>query len=81
MKYDTPQPRKRDILDDSVVKETLGIIEDLLDMKLDLDFTTEKEIVAFLDYPERFIQDEKTIEDIRNLKELIIEMSDLYYAE
>lgn len=81
MKYDMPEPEKRDILDDSIVKQTLDIIENLLEENLDLDITSESEVVEFLDYPERFIKDQRVIKEIRNLKELIIEMSDIYYAE
>lgn len=80
MKYDIPNPDQRDILDDSNVKQTLDIIENLLEQKLNLNITTESEVVELLDYPERFIKDKKAIEEIRNLKELIIEMSDIYYA-
>ena len=80
MTYEIPEPQKRDILDDSNVKETLDIIEDFTGEKLNVDIKTEHELVEFLDYPERFIQDKKAIEVIKSLKELIIEMSDIYYA-
>ena len=80
MKYDIPNPDQRDILDDSNVKQTLDIIEYLLDQNLNLNIATQSEVVELLDYPERFIKDKKAIEKIRNLKELIIKMSDIYYA-
>lgn len=81
MKYNIPEPQKRDILDDSIVKQTLDIIENLLEESLDLNITSESEVVEFLDYPERFVKDQRVIGEIRNLKELIIEMSDIYYVE
>ena len=60
---------KVDILDDSSVKQTLDIIENLLEQNLNLNITTESEVAELLDYPERFIKDKKAIEEIRNLKE------------
>lgn len=80
MKYDIPNPDQRDILDDSNVKQTLDIIEYLLDQNLNLNIATQSEVVELLDYPERFIKDKKAIEEIRKFKELIIKMSDIYYA-
>ena len=80
MEYEIGKPDPRDILDESNAKQTLHIIERLLGRKLNLDIRSEIEIVQLLDYPERFIEDENTIEEIRNLKDLIIEMSGIYYA-
>jgi hypothetical protein len=77
MKYNNMigKPDPRGILDDSRAKQALNIIEQLLGRKLNLDIRSEREMVELLDYPERFIKDKDTIEEIRNLKELIIEMS------
>ena len=80
IKYEIPGPEKEDILDDSIVKNALNIIDKLLNTKLNLDITTQSEVAELLDYPERFIKDKKIIEDIKDLKGLIIEMSDIYYA-
>lgn len=69
------------ILDDSQLKETINIIENLIDEKFEVEIENQDQLFTLLNNPEAVLTNEKTIADIKDLKELIFEMSDLYNAD
>ena len=77
----TGKVNKKFILDESNVKETVNIIENLLDEKLEVEIKDQDQLRELLDNPEAVLSNPKTITDLKDLKELILEMSDLYHAE
>lgn len=77
----TGKVNKKFILDDSEVTETVNIIENLLDEKLEVEIKDQDQLRELLNNPEAVLSNPKTITDLKDLKELILEMSDLYYAE
>lgn len=77
----TGKVNKKFILDDSEVTETVNIIENLLDEKLEVEIKDQDQLRELLDNPEAILSNPKTITDLKDLKELILEMSDLYHAE
>ena len=77
----TGKVNKKFILDESNVKETVNIIENLLDEKLEVEIKDQDQLREILDNPEAVLSNPKTITDLKDLKELILEMSDLYNAE
>lgn len=82
MTYDiSDNDNKEFVLDDSEIKETVNIIENLTDKKLNVEIKNQDQLQTLLDDPEELLDDEELIEDIKNLKELIKQMSDVYYAE
>lgn len=82
MTYDMSNDNNKEfILDDSEVKETVNIIENLTDRKLNVEIKNQDQLQTLLDNPAELIDDEDLIEDIKKLKELIKQMSDVYYAE
>lgn len=76
----TEKEKKEFILDDSNIKETLNIISELIGTNLDIEIKNEEELINFLDNPGNYLNNEETIIQIRELKELIIKMSGIYYA-
>lgn len=68
------------ILDDSQLKETINIVENLIDEKLEVEIEDQDQLITLLNNPEAVLTNEKTIADIKDLKELIFEMSELYNA-
>ena len=77
----TGKVNKKFVLDESNVKETVNIIENLLDEKLEVEIKDQDQLRELLDNPEAVLSNPKTITDLKDLKELILEMSDLYHAE
>lgn len=71
---------KEFVLDDSEVKETVNIIENLTNRKVNVEIKNQDQLQTLLDDPEELLDDENLIEDIKKLKELIKQMSDVYYA-
>lgn len=80
MEYEKNHLDKQFILDDSLEKETLNIIENLIGKKLNIEINNQRELVEFLNNPGLFLNDQEMIDDIKNLKELIVEMSSIYHA-
>ena len=78
MKYNIPLPNERAILNDSNVKETLNIIESLTGKKINLKIESNSQLLTLLNEPETLLDDKELIADIKNLKELIVQMSDIY---
>ena len=77
----TGKVNKKFILDDSEVTQTVNIIENLLDEKLEVEIKDQDQLRELLENPEAVLSNPKTITDLKDLKELILEMSDLYHAE
>lgn len=80
MKYNNPEFDKKFKLDDSLVRETLNLIENLIGKKLNLELESQDDLKILFDNPELIIDNPETVEKIKELKELIIGMSDIYYA-
>lgn len=80
MKYNIPERNKRDKLDDSNYIQAYNNLEKVLGVKLNLEIKSEEEIVELLKNPEKFIEDKEVINNIKEVKNIIIEMSDIYYA-
>ena len=78
MLYEEGNAEDKTVFDEGITEEFLGIIESLLGKKLDLKFSTPTEIFDFMNDPGAFIDDEDTIDEIRNLKDLISEMGDIF---
>ena len=80
MKYNIPEDNKKDKLDDSNYIQAYNNLEKILEVKLNLEIKSEEEIVELLKHPEKFIEDEEVVNNIKEVKNIIIEMSDIYYA-
>lgn len=68
------------ILDDGNVKETINIIKQFIDKDIEVNIKTEEELVDFIDNPEKYVDDDQLVKEIKDLKELIVLMGDFYYA-
>lgn len=81
MTYDlTGDINKEDVLDDSIEKETLSIIERLIGKKLDLEIKDQGQLLDFLNNPDKFLEDKDTAREVEDLREVILGMSDVYNA-
>lgn len=78
MRYEIPKKDKKAFLDDSLVKETLNIIERLTGKNIDVEIINQVELFDFINNPKNFLNDEDLIREIEDLREIIIEMSDVY---
>lgn len=77
--FDSPNKKNKEIIEEkNILKNTISILEELLDKKLNIEIKTQSDLVDFINNPEKYIDDEAIIEEIKRLKELVIEMSDLY---
>lgn len=77
----TGKVNKKFILDDSEVTETVNIIENLLDEKLEVEIKDQDQLREPLDNPSKLIYDEKLIEKVKKFKKMIIKKSTTYYVE
>ena len=59
-------------------QDTINIIENLLGKKLNIKIKNQSDLLDFINNPSKYIDDVEIIEEIKRLKELVIEMSDLY---
>lgn len=80
MKYDIPESDKKDRLDDSNFIQAYNNLEKVIGIKLNLNIKNENEIVELLKHPEKFIKDQEIINSIKEVRDIVIEMSDIYYA-
>lgn len=80
MEYSMPKKDKKDVLDESNIVETLGMIKNLIGEDFEVEIETEVDLIKFINNPDLFLNDEQIVDSIRKLKEVIIEMSDFYYA-
>ena len=77
MLYEEGKSEDKVVFDEGITEEFLGIIESLLGKKLDLKFSNPGEVFDFMNNPGDFIEDEEIIDEIKGLKDLISEMSDI----
>lgn len=80
MEYSMPKKDKRDVLDESSIVETLEMIKNMIGEDFEVEIETEADLIKFINNPDLFLNDEQIVDSIRKLKEVIIEMSDFYYA-
>ena len=77
----TGKVNKKFILDDSEVTETVNIIENLLDEKLEVEIKNQDQLQILLDKPAKLIDDEELIQKVKKFKNFIIKKSTTYYVE
>ncbi len=80
MKYNILEQEKQDILDDSNITQAINIIKQLIENDFDIEIETESELIDLINSPELFLEDKKIIEEIKDLKDIIIKTGDFYYA-
>ena len=78
MLYEEGNTEDKTVFDEGITEEFLGIIESLLGKKLDLKFTNLTELFDFMNDPGAFLEDEEIIDEIKDLKDLISEMGDIF---
>lgn len=72
---------KKFILDDSEVKETVNIIENITNRKLNIEIKNHDQLQILLDKPAKLIDDEEIIQKVKFFKKIIIKKSTTYYVE
>lgn len=80
MKYDIPNKEKGDILDNNSIKQVLSIIKELVEEDFTVKIETAAKLIDFLNNPELFLDDEKTIDKIKKLRDIIVQTGDFYYV-
>lgn len=80
MKYPILKNQKEHILDDSNITEVLNKVKNLIGKNFEVELETDDDLVLFLNKPEVFIEDEKTIGLIKELRELIEIMGEVYHV-
>lgn len=80
MEYKTPEKDSDDVLDDSNITQTIDVIKELTGKEFEINIETEAELIDFIDNPEKYIDDIELSQKISELKKLIIQMGDVYYA-
>ena len=80
MKYPIFKNQKEDILDDSNITEVLNKVKNLIGKNFEVELGTDDDLVLFLNKPEVFIEDEETIGLIKELRELIEIMGEVYHV-
>lgn len=78
MLYEEGNTEDKTVFDEGITEEFLGIIESLLGKELNLKFSSPTELFDFMNDPGAFLEDEETIDEIKNLKDLISEMGDIF---
>ena len=80
MKYPIPKNQKEHILDDSNITEVLNKVKNLIGKNFEVELETDDDLVLFLNKPEVFIEDEETIGLIKELRELLEIMGEVYHV-
>ena len=80
MKYPILKSQKEHILDDSNITEGLNKVKNLIGKNFEVELETDDDLVLFLNKPEVFIEDEETIGLIKELRELIELMGEVYHV-
>lgn len=80
MKYPILKNQKEHILDDSNIIEVLNKVKNLIGKNFEVELETDDDLVLFLNKPEVFIEDEETIDLIKELRELIEIMGEVYHV-
>lgn len=77
----TGKVNKKFILDDSEVIETVNIIENITNRKLNIEIKNQDQLQILLDKPVKLIDDEELIQKVKKFKNFIIKKSTTYYVE
>ncbi|MFL2141871.1 hypothetical protein [Ruoffia sp. FAM 26254] len=77
----TGKVNKKFILDDSEVTETVNIIENITNRKLNIEIKNQDQLQILLDKPAKLIDDEELIRKVKKFKNFIIKKSTTYYVE
>ena len=80
MKYPILKNQKEHILDDSNIIEVLNKVKNLIGKNFEVELETDDDLVLFLNKPEVFIEDEETVGLIKELRELIEIMGEVYHV-
>lgn len=80
MKYPILKNQKEHILDDSNITEILNKVKNLIGKNFEVELENDDDLVLFLNKPEVFIEDEETIGLIKELRELLEIMGEVYHV-
>lgn len=78
MRYEEYKGEERDIMDDSMEKEVINKIKQIIGKDFDVNIKNQHELVDFIKNPENYIEDKDIARDIIELNSLINMMEDFY---
>lgn len=80
MKYEEDLNKTDFIIDERNFINAMTLIKDIIDEDLNIEFKNDNEFIRFMNSPGDFIKDEEVISKIKDLKELLNIMEDIYHV-
>lgn len=80
MKYEESLNKPDFIIDERNFVNAMTLIKDIIDEDLNIEFKNDNDFVKFINSPGDFIEDKEVITKIKDLKELLNIMEDIYHV-
>lgn len=80
MKYEESLNQTDFIIDERNFVNAMALIKDIIGEDLKVEFKNDNDFIRFMNSPGDFIEDEEALSKIKDLKELLDIMEDIYHV-
>ena len=80
MKYEEDLNQTDFIIDERNFVNAMALIKDIIGEDLKVEFKNDNDFIRFMNSPGDFIEDEEALSKIKDLKELLDIMEDIYHV-